>query len=108
MAYISATCSAATSTWIARTRSPSPSEACAASAAWRMKVLLDQRAADDAVGFNDLTVDGSGRIYVGLIAFGITFRDEEMKPGNLHVIDLDGKARKISDGIMLRPRLFAR
>ena len=33
---------------------------------------------------------------------------EEMKPANLHVIDLDGKARKISDGIMLRPRLFAR
>jgi gluconolactonase len=65
-----------------------------------MKVLLDRKAADDAVGFNDLTTDGIGRIYVGSIAFAI-FKGEEMKPGNLYVIDLDGKARKISDGILL-------
>ncbi|TMJ73787.1 MAG: SMP-30/gluconolactonase/LRE family protein [Alphaproteobacteria bacterium] len=65
-----------------------------------MKVLLDRKAADDAVGFNDLTTDGTGRIYVGSIAFAI-FKGEEMKPGNLYVIDLDGKARKISDGILL-------
>ena len=65
-----------------------------------MKVLLDQKAADDAVGFNDLTTDGTGRIYVGSIAFAI-FKGEEMKPGNLYVIDFDGKARQISDGIML-------
>jgi gluconolactonase len=43
-----------------------------------MKVLLDQKAADDAVGFNDLTTDGTGRIYVGSIAFAI-FKGEEMK-----------------------------
>jgi xylono-1,5-lactonase len=65
-----------------------------------MKVLLDRNAADDAVGFNDLTTDAKGRVYVGSIAFAI-FKGEEMKPGNLYVIDLDGKARKISDGIML-------
>ena len=65
-----------------------------------MKVLLDRKAADNAVGFNDLTTDAKGRIYVGSIAFAI-FKGEEMKPGNLYVIDLDGKARKISDGIML-------
>ena len=65
-----------------------------------MKVLLDQKAADNAVGFNDLTTDAKGRIYVGSIAYAI-FKGEEMKPGNLYVIDLDGKARQISDGILL-------
>jgi xylono-1,5-lactonase len=64
------------------------------------KVLLDQKTADNAVGFNDLTTDAKGRIYVGSIVFAI-FKGEEMKPGNLYVIDLDGKARKISDGILL-------
>ena len=65
-----------------------------------MKVLLDPKAADNATGFNDLTTDAKGRIYVGSIAFRI-FKGEEMKPGNLYVIDLDGKARPISDGILL-------
>jgi xylono-1,5-lactonase len=65
-----------------------------------MKVLLDQKAAGNAVGFNDLTTDAMGRIYVGSIAYAI-FKGEEMKPGNLYVIDLDGKARQISDGILL-------
>jgi gluconolactonase len=65
-----------------------------------MKVLLDQKAADNAVGFNDLTTDAKGRVYVGSIAYAI-FKGEEPKPGNLYVIDLDGKARQISDGILL-------
>lgn len=65
-----------------------------------MKVLLDQKTADNAVGFNDLTTDAKGRIYVGSIAYAI-FKGEEMKPGNLYVVDLDGKARQISDGILL-------
>ena len=65
-----------------------------------MKVLLAQTAADGAVGFNDLTTDASGRIYVGSIAFAV-FKAEEMKPGHLYVIDVDGKARNISDGILL-------
>ena len=65
-----------------------------------MKVLLAQTAAGDAVGFNDLTTDASGRVYVGSIAFAV-FKAEEMKPGNLYVIDVDGKARQISDGVLL-------
>ena len=36
-----------------------------------MKVLFDQHGADNAVGFNDLTTDAKGRIYVGSIAFAI-------------------------------------
>jgi D-xylonolactonase len=65
-----------------------------------MRVLLDQKAAGDAVGFNDLTTDAEGRLYVGSIAFAI-FKGEEAKPGNLYVIDRDGRVRQISDGILL-------
>ena len=65
-----------------------------------MRVLLDQKTADNAVGFNDLTTDAAGRIYVGSIAYSI-FKNEEMKPGKLYVIDLDGTARPLSDGVLL-------
>src|SRR5262245_52062825 len=65
-----------------------------------MKVLVDQKAADNAAGFNDLTTDAKGRIYVGSLAFSV-FKGEEARPGNLYVIDLDGKARWISDGVLL-------
>src|SRR6185369_1137108 len=43
-----------------------------------MRVLLDRQAADDAVGFNDLTTDAKGRIYVGSIAYAI-FKGEVPK-----------------------------
>jgi xylono-1,5-lactonase len=65
-----------------------------------MRVLLAQTAAEDAVGFNDLTTDTVGRVYAGSIAFAV-FKAEEMKPGNLYVIDGAGQARQISDGILL-------
>src|SRR5215510_8732238 len=65
-----------------------------------MKVLLAQSAADGAVGFNDFTTDASGRLYVGSICFSV-FKAEEMKPGNLYVIDVDGTAHRISDGVLL-------
>ena len=65
-----------------------------------MKVLLDRETAGNAIGFNDLTTDAKGRIYVGSIAFSV-FRREETKPGNLYVIELDGKARAVSDGVLL-------
>lgn len=65
-----------------------------------MRVLLDPKTADNATGFNDLTTDAKGRIYVGSLAFSI-FKGEEMKPGNLYVIDIDGSVRRISDGILV-------
>jgi D-xylonolactonase len=65
-----------------------------------MRVLLAQTAASGAVGFNDLTTDSHGRVYTGSIAFAV-FKTEEMKPGNLYVIDGAGQARQISDGILL-------
>jgi sugar lactone lactonase YvrE len=53
-----------------------------------------------ATGFNDLTTDNAGRVYAGSLAFRV-FGDEPPKPGFLHVIDLDGRFRTISDGILL-------
>lgn len=64
------------------------------------RTLLDSAGADGAVGFNDLTTDPAGRIYVGSLAFKV-FGGEPMKPGNLYCIDLDGCSRRVSDGVLL-------
>jgi len=53
-----------------------------------------------ATGFNDLTTDRAGRVYVGSLAFRV-FGGDTPTPGLLHVIDLDGSVRNISDGILL-------
>ena len=64
------------------------------------KTLLALDAIPGATGFNDLTTDRAGRIYVGSLAFRV-FGGEETKPGHLHVIDLDGTMRTLSDGVLL-------
>ena len=64
------------------------------------KSLLAQSAIPGAVGFNDLTTDAAGRVYVGSLAYKV-FGGEPIKPGHLHVIDLDGTMRTLSDGVML-------
>lgn len=64
------------------------------------KTWLSTADVPGSTGFNDLTTDKKGRIYVGSLAFRV-FGGEEPKPGFLHVIDLDGRMRVISDGIML-------
>jgi gluconolactonase len=53
-----------------------------------------------SIGFNDLTTDKAGRIYVGSLAF-VVFGGGEPKPGNLAMIDLDGSVKILSDGVML-------
>jgi gluconolactonase len=63
------------------------------------RVLLSPDTVPGIIGFNDFTTDSSGRIYVGSLAFKVF--SEEPKPGFLHVIDLDGSVRTISDGVML-------
>lgn len=63
------------------------------------KVLLSPEAIPGAIGFNDLTTDRAGRIYVGSLTYRVFA--EEPKPGFLHVIDLDGSMRTLSDGVML-------
>ena len=63
------------------------------------QTLLDSQTADNAEGFNDLTTDQAGRIYVGSLGFKV-FGGGPMKPGNLYCIDLDGSVRKVSDGVL--------
>jgi gluconolactonase len=62
--------------------------------------LLALDAIPGATGFNDLTTDRAGRIYVGSLAFKV-FGGETPRPGHLHVIDLDGSMRTVSDGVLL-------
>lgn len=64
------------------------------------KTLLALDAIPGATGFNDLTTDQAGRIYAGSLAFKV-FGGERPKPGFLHVIDLDGTIRTLSDGVLL-------
>jgi len=66
-------------------------------------VLLDRDAGDGIVGFNDLTTDAAGRIYVGSLCsspFDPAQR-QSPTPGWLHAIDVDGTARRLADGILL-------
>ena len=64
-------------------------------------VLLDSTATDGIVGFNDLTTDPAGRIYVGSLAFSPIEPGAEPQPGHLHLIGLDGSTRILADGILL-------
>lgn len=66
----------------------------------RSVVLLDKDVTETAIGFNDFTTDRAGRLYVGSLGF-VVFSDQPERPGHLHVIDLDGSVRTVSDGIML-------
>ncbi len=63
-------------------------------------VLLDQERAG-GVGFNDLTTDAAGRIYVGSLGVSPFEPDAEPRTGCLHLIDLDGGTRVLADGIRL-------
>jgi xylono-1,5-lactonase len=64
------------------------------------KVFLTREDVPQSTGFNDLTTDRAGRVYVGSLAFRV-FGGEEPKPGYLHAIDLDGAVRTVADGILL-------
>jgi len=64
------------------------------------RMILAPASIPNATGFNDLTVDSKGRIYLGSLG-GVVFGDGELKPGNLLVIDLDGSTRILSDGVIL-------
>lgn len=66
----------------------------------RSIVLLEKDVTPDAIGFNDFTTDEAGRLYVGSLGFQV-FSGDKPKPGHLHVIDLDGSVRTVSDGVWL-------
>jgi len=66
-------------------------------------VLLDQDPAVERNGFNDLTTDAQGRIYVG--SLGEVAIDNDKNPGRIpggvYLIDTDGSARQVAAGISL-------
>ena len=66
----------------------------------RGAVLLEPASLGGAIGFNDLTTDAAGRVYVGSLAFRV-FEGDAPVPGHLHVVDLDGGARTVADGVLL-------
>jgi xylono-1,5-lactonase len=55
---------------------------------------------DISIGFNDLTTDAAGRVWVGSLAFKV-FAGEPLRPGHLHVVDLDGSVHTVSDDVTL-------
>ncbi len=66
-------------------------------------VLLDRDADLGIIGFNDLTTDATGRIYVGSLCSSPFDPEQRKHPktGWLHVIDVDGSSRRLADGILL-------
>jgi gluconolactonase len=68
-------------------------------------VLLDRDADAHRVGFNDLTTDRAGRVYVGSLGF-VAMHDAvdgsaAGPPGSLWVIDVDGTVTSLADDIEL-------
>jgi gluconolactonase len=72
-------------------------------AAHETAVVLDRDEQLGIVGFNDLTTDRRGRIYVGSLCSSPfdPAQQQSPRPGWLHVIDIDGSSRRIADGIQL-------
>jgi D-xylonolactonase len=64
--------------------------------------IIERDAANGIVGFNDMTTDARGRLYVGSVSF-IAFEEEvsTAKPGHLHMVDLDGTVRTVAEDILL-------
>ena len=66
-------------------------------------IVLDRDEQLDIVGFNDLTTDVRGRIYVGSLCSSPFDPAQQRSPraGWLHLVDVDGSSRRIADGILL-------
>lgn len=64
-------------------------------------VLRENDPSNGVVGYNDLTVDAHGRLYVGSLAFVASESRDADKPGQLFCIDLDGSARVVAEDILL-------
>lgn len=64
-------------------------------------VILEADGERGELGFNDLTTDAAGRVYVGSVAFRPVVDGETPRPGSLYMIDLDGTARRQAEGIEL-------
>lgn len=64
-------------------------------------VLRENDPDNGVVGYNDLTVDARGRLYVGSLGFVASESRDADKPGQLYCIDLDGTARVVAEDILL-------
>jgi len=65
-------------------------------------LLLDRDEANGNVGYNDLTTDAAGRIYVGSLGASPVFADgREPASGDLYLIDLDGSPRRVGSDVQL-------
>lgn len=65
-------------------------------------LLLDRDPDNGNVGYNDLTTDSVGRIYVGSLGSSPVFDDGlEPRAGNLFVIDVDGSSRIVAEDVQL-------
>ena len=65
-------------------------------------LLLDRDPDNGNVGYNDLTTDEAGRIYVGSLGSSPVFDDGlEPRAGDLYVIDLDGTSRIVAEDVQL-------
>ncbi len=66
------------------------------------QLLLDRNPDAGNVGYNDLTTDAAGRIYVGSLGSSPVFEDGlGPRAGNLWLIDLDGSATIVAEDIQL-------
>ncbi len=64
--------------------------------------LMDSDPDAGIVGFNDLTTDAAGRIYAGSLGSSPVFEDgREPAAGDLWLIDLDGRHRRVAPDIRL-------
>jgi len=65
-------------------------------------LMLDRDEGNGNVGYNDLTSDRQGRVYVGSLGSSPVFEDgREPASGDLYLIDLDGKAHVVMPDIRL-------
>jgi xylono-1,5-lactonase len=68
----------------------------------KTRVMLTNDPARGMIGFNDLTTDATGRIYVGSIGFkAMEHEDPNARSAFLHMIDLDGSSRIVADDVQL-------
>ncbi len=66
------------------------------------RLVLDRDPAAGNVGYNDLTTDAAGRLYVGSLGSSPVFDDgRPPAPGDLYLVDLDGAARVVATDVRL-------
>jgi gluconolactonase len=66
------------------------------------RLILDRDPDGGNVGYNDLTTDAAGRIYVGSLGASPVFADgRPPSAGDLYLIDLDGAARIVAPDVQL-------